>query len=227
MTKIAIMQPTFLPWLGYFNLIKKSEIFIFLDHVQLNKRSWQQRNKIKTDKGELFLTVPLITKNRYRQKICDTRIKLDEKYILNHLKSIKHNYSKSNYFNQYFDEISKIYYKNFEYLTDLNINFIKYFSEILKIKNKFFKSSELKINFDEKNNELLINICEIFNADEYLSPIGSKIYLKEEKFYNKKIRVSFNKFEHPVYTQLHSKFIPNLSIVDLIFNEGENSHKYI
>lgn len=227
MANISIMQPTFLPWLGYFNLIKKSEIFVFLDHVQLDKRSWQQRNKIKANQGELFLTVPLITKNKSQQKISETKIQRQENYISDHLKSIKQNYSKSQYFNQYFDKISDIYYKNFEYLNDLNINFIKYFSKVLKLKKNFFKSSELNIDFKKKNNDLLIDICKKFNVNEYLSPIGSKIYLDNDKFKNNNIEIKFNDFNHPVYNQINKKFLPNLSIIDLVFNEGENSHKFI
>lgn len=227
MAIISIMQPTFLPWLGYFNLIKKSEIFIFLDHVQLNKRSWQQRNKIKTNQGELFLTVPLISKHRYKQKICDTKIKRDENYISDHLKSIKLNYSNSKYFDRYFDKISDIYFKNFEYLNDLNIDFIKYFSNVLKLKKNFFKSSELDIDFKKKNNDLLIDICKKFDVNEYLSPVGSKIYLDDDKFKKNNIVIKYNDFDHPIYNQLNKKFLPNLSIIDLVFNEGENSYKFI
>ena len=88
MTKIAIMQPTFLPWLGYFSLIKKVDKFIFLDSVQFNKRSWQQRNKIKNNTKSMYLTVPVLSKNKFDQKISETKIDRNSKYIENHLEPL-------------------------------------------------------------------------------------------------------------------------------------------
>ena len=95
---LSILQPSFIPWIGYFDIIRKSDFVIFLDHVQFNKRSWQQRNSIKTPNGNIFLTVPVHTKGKFHQKINEVKIDNSKNYIDSHLKSIYQNYNKSKHF---------------------------------------------------------------------------------------------------------------------------------
>ena len=103
------MQPTYLPWLGYFVLINRSDVFVFLDSVQFDKRSWQQRNRIKTPNGELMLTVPVLTKGRFNQNICDAIIDKSQKFEKKHFSSIRSNYMKSKYSKLYIQELEKIF----------------------------------------------------------------------------------------------------------------------
>ena len=128
---IAISQPTYLPWIGYFGLIMNSDTFIFLDDVQFDKRSWQQRNKIKSNIGEIYISVPVKTKGKSKQLFKDVEVN-NRKFYISHLKSIKLNYSKTKYFDKIFPYFLEIEEKicNEKYLSKINIILI---SQIFKI----------------------------------------------------------------------------------------------
>ncbi|HNV95219.1 MAG TPA: WbqC family protein [Bacteroidales bacterium] len=224
--KAAIMQPTYLPWIGYFSLINQVDYFIFLDNVQFDKRSWQQRNRIKTKNGLMWLTVPVDVKNKFFQKIYEASIS-DINFYETHLKTMYYNYAKSNYFNEIYVILNEVYLKKHKSLSELNIELIKTISQFIGIKANFIKASELNIN--EKRSKLLSSICECLNVNVYVSPLGSKDYLVEEKdeFLNKNIMIEFQNYEHPEYNQLFPPFISYASVIDLMFNEGKNSLEII
>lgn len=223
---ISIMQPTYLPWMGYFDLMDQVNIFVLLDSVQFEKRSWQQRNKIKSPKGELLLTVPVLTKGKFDQKINQVKINKSKHFPKDHLKAIGYNYNKAKYFKKIYPELEKILNKSFNLLVDLNIELIVWLKNLLGIKTKIKKSSLLKTR--GRKADLLINICKLLNANTYLSPIGSKAYLKDGQIFKaNNIRLSYQQFNHPQYCQLYGKFIPYLSILDLLFNKGSESLKVI
>ena len=224
--KISILQPSFLPWLGYFKIIQKSDVVVFLDDVQFDKRSWQQKNIIKTVKGPLNLTIPVLTKNKFDQKINEVLIDYKKDFIKKHLTTIKQNYSKSKYFELYFDFIEKIYNQKHKYLFHLNMEFILFFMEkIFHVKKKIYFSSDL--NVKTKKSQLILDICLKFNSTQYICASGSKNYLDENAFYNKKIKIEYNNYIHPHYKQLYGDFISNLSSLDLVMNEGPNSWNII
>tara|TARA_B100000029_G_C17545158_1_gene948176 strand:- start:53 stop:751 length:699 start_codon:yes stop_codon:yes gene_type:complete len=219
---LSILQPSFIPWIGYFSIIKKSDFVVFLDHVQFNKRSWQQRNYIKTKNGPIFLTIPVLTKNKFSQKISEVQINNEENYIKKHLKSIHQNYYKTKYFEKYFEKIKSVYEKKEKFLINLNINFISMIlEEILNKKFKFQLSSNLNIN--SKKNNLIIDICKYYKTNKYLSARGADVYLEDEIFKKENIELIFSDFKHPIYDQINGKFLANLSIIDLLFNCGEES----
>jgi len=222
MTTVAIMQPTYIPWLGYFDLIDRSDIFVFLDSVQFDKRSWQQRNRIKTSNGELMLTVPVLTKGRFNQKICDVIIEKSQKFEKKHFNSIRSNYKKSKYYNLYIQELEEIFNSNISKLTDLNMRLIEWLSSKLGVGSEFVSSSKLDVSGSKT--ELLINICNEINANHYLSPDGSKKYIdKNNLFVKSGIKLSYQNYRHPTYNQLFGDFLPYMSALDLLFNEGANS----
>ena len=224
--KISILQPCFLPWLGYFNIIKKSDKVIFLDDVQFDKRSWQQRNQIKTNNGSVFLTIPVFSKNKFYQKIKDVKIDYSNDFIKKHSKSIYHNYSRAKYFDLYFKDLQIIYKKKYLYLDQLNKMFIFMFLEkVFKIKRNFYNSSDL--NLKSKKTDLIVDICKNYNASVYISAPGGKAYLDENLFKQNKIELIYNEFNHPIYNQISGDFLPNMSVIDLIMNEGPNSCNFI
>ena len=137
------------------------------------------------------------------------------------MKSIQINYQKAPFFNTYWDEIRNILNKEWDNLIDLNYEFIKYFVSKLNIKNKILKSSELKIDSD--GSEKLLKICKKLKADTYLSGELGKNYLDENIFNKEKIKIVYEKYEHPTYNQIYKPFLPNMSIIDLLFNEGGKS----
>ncbi|MDD5145736.1 MAG: WbqC family protein [Candidatus Pacebacteria bacterium] len=222
--KATIMQPTYLPWLGYFDLMDQSDIFIFLDNVQFEKQSWQQRNRIKSPKGELLLTIPVIRK--YPQEIREVQINNNLPWQSEHLKAIQYNYSKAKYFNEYLSFFEIFYSEKKEKLIDFTIPIILKIKDFLGINCKIIKSSELDVK--GKRVELLIDICKKVGANEYLSPLGSKEYIDENNLFEKEnIKLEYQQFEHPEYLQLWGKFVPYLSTIDLLFNCGADSIKYI
>jgi len=219
----SIMQPTFMPWLGYFNIIKNSDIFIFLDDVQFEKRSWQQRNKILINKKEGYLTVPAISKNRFNQKINEVIVDNDQQWKIKHIKTIKNNYSKHEYFDETFSLIDALYENNYEKLLDLNVNFIRSVLNFLKIETKIIFSSQFNLSSSKDNR--ILELCKIIKAKKYISPIRSKIYLKDGEIFNKNnIELEYIDYQHKVYKQKKiEKFVPRLSIIDAMFNLGKET----
>ncbi|MFQ3675105.1 MAG: WbqC family protein [Endomicrobiia bacterium] len=215
--KISIHQPQYLPWAGYFNKILNSDIFVILDDVQYKKNEWQNRNRIKSSSGELWLTVPV--HYTFGQKI--NEIKIDNKIFWSkkHLKSIELNYKRAPFFNEIFPLVEKVLSKEYIYLVDINVELIKIILNYLEINKKIVKSSEYKI-VGEKTLRL-INICKTFGADIYLSGQGGKDYLVEEEFKKNGIKLEFQEYKVKEYPQLFNGFIPNLSILDILFNCGK------
>jgi hypothetical protein len=221
--KIAICQPTYLSWIGYFDLIDQVDVFVLLDDVQFEKQSWQQRNRIKTPTGLQWLTVPVIFRGRSGQLIKDVEIR-DNEFWRDHSRAIELNYRRSRFFDTYFHALtSHLVTKASARLVDLNLQLIKWLMEVIGIKTRLVVSSWQKQT--GKRTEFLANICRSLNATQYISPIGSAAYLLEEQdlMLNRGIDVVFQNFEHPEYRQIFPPFLPFASAIDLIFNEGDRS----
>lgn len=218
MKTCVVMQPTYLPWLGYFNLIEKSDVFVFLDHVQFSKQSWQQRNKIRDKNGEIILTIP-VTHNKTKDTLIkDVEIDLIRNPLIKHFKSIENNYRKSKNYNIIIEEFYKIYTFEYRKLIDLNIDLIKLGCKLKNIQTNFIYSSELNISGQKV--EMLIDICNKVGADNYLSPLGSKIYIDENNIFDENnIKLTYQNYEHPEYNQInYPDFISHLSFIDHLFN---------
>lgn len=224
--KIAIAQPTFLPWLGYFDLIDQVDCFVLLDDVQFEKQSWQQRNRIKGPVGLQWLTVPVVFRGRLGQRIFEVEIREPEFWKI-HLRAIELSYRRSPHFDVYFPELTKILAEHDRLLADLNCRIIDWLCKSLKLPVKRIRSSEL--GESGKRSQLLVNLCRRRQADSYLSPIGSAVYLSEElhHFSDAGIQVAFHHYVHPEYAQLFPPFCPYASVLDLIFNEGNRSMEII
>jgi hypothetical protein len=217
--KISIMQPFYIPWIGYFNLIQQSDLFVFLDSAQFVKRSWQQRNKIKGANGELVLTIPVKTKGRREQRIMDVEIDATTDFIHKHLRSVYYSYSKAPFFSNYYSEFEAILLKRHRFLSELTIELIEWLSGIFAIGKKFIRSSRL--NVSGRKAYLLLDICKAIGAESYLSAKGSQDYIKEDDpFEINDVNVIYQDYVHPRYVQLGSLFVSHLSVIDLLFNEG-------
>lgn len=220
---VAIHQPEHLPWLGFWNKLYKSELFVLLDNTQFRKNYFQNRNKIRTANGWTWLTVPILSKDKTTQQINEVEINnvTDIRWQKKHWKTIEQNYSKAPYFNEYKDIFYKFYLNGWTKLADLNINFISTIKEILGIKTEIMRGTSLDVNGEKS--DLLLDICKKVGATTYLSGKFGKDYLDVSKFNQEKIKVIFQEFNHPVYNQVFKPFIPEMSIIDVIFNEGEKS----
>lgn len=214
----VIMQPTYIPWLGYFDLIRNADAFIFYDNVQFEKQSWQQRNRIRNKAGELMLTVPVLHEKGLERKINEVRIDHSRGMLRKHLESVKHSYGKAINFKVLYPEIEALYNTEVDKLIELNVAFIKWGCSYLGIEKDFLFSSN--IVFSGNRVEALIDLCQQVGADKYLSPVGSKAYIDENNIFDAhNIKLSYQQFTHPVYSQVNStEFISHLSFIDYLFN---------
>ncbi|MFW6129792.1 MAG: WbqC family protein [Atribacterota bacterium] len=217
----GIHQPQYMPWLGYIDKIKKCDKFVFLDDVQYKKREYQNRNKIRTPQGSMWLTIPVLVKGKYRQDIKQVKINNSTNWRKDHIKAIKHNYSSAKYFDKYFPQIEKIFSKEYKYLIDINMETIKFMIKAFDIDTEYVFSSEL--NIKSQRTQRLIDICKKLGADEYLSGQGAKDYMDQELFNKNGIKLRYQEFKHPEYTQNFDGFIPNLSAIDYLFNKKVDS----
>lgn len=224
--KAVVLQPTYLPWMGYFGMIDIADVFVFYDDVQFSGQSWQQRNKIKSMNGDwMWLSIPIV--RNFGQNINEVRINNATDWRKKHWASISQSYVKTPYFKDYKEEIENIYESEWEYLCDLNISIIKKLSELLGVDMpKFIKSSELKDITGEKTDRLLLILGKI-GAAEYISGPAAKDYIEIDKFKERGIKLYWYEYQHPVYPQIRGEFIPYLSAIDLLFNTGSEALKYI
>lgn len=218
---VSVHQPQYIPWLGYFDKIDKSDAFVFLDNVQYKKREYQNRNRICNRDGWMWLTVPVLTKGKYHQKIIEVKIDDTQKWRRKQLRCIKTYYSKAPYFKEHIDFFESVYMQKWERLIDLNKYIIKYLLEYLGIFTPIYHESEMRV--ESHSTDRIIEICRKLNADTYLSGNGGKKYLDEAKFLKAGIKLTYQYFVHPVYQQLHNPFIPFMSIIDLVFRHGKES----
>jgi len=223
LSKLAILQPSYIPWIGYFEQIVNVDIFVFYDDVQYTKNDWRNRNKIKTLDGSSWLSIPI--KSSTSKKINEVLIDDTKNWQTKHLKSLKQYYSKSKYFEDIYPLLEKNINSDINSISTLSIDIIKDIVKYLKIDTKFYLSSDLDIGGDKNNR--LINICKHFNASSYYTGLAAKDYIDEELFKKNNIELVYQEYKHPSYEQLHGDFLPYLSIIDLLFNHGRDSKKII
>ena len=226
--KIAVFQPTFLPYPGYFGLIDYVEKFVIMDNVQFEKSGWQQRVLINLKGSAYWLTLPVKKKNKYSQLIKDVEI-YDKKYIKKHLLTIKQSYCEFPFYNKFYPEIEKIYKKDYKKLLDFNLSFIYFFCEILDInKNKLTFLSDMQIDSKYKKDDLIYEICNnIKNTKEYIASIGAEIYLKNNKKLNDEFKIKYFSYSDKESNLFYNNKYYNLSIIDLIFKHGEKAKDII
>lgn len=215
---VAIHQPNYLPWLGYFDKIQKSDAFIFMDNVQYTRGSWMNRCWIKNNQEKQWLTIPIITSGFFGQKIAEAKIDYKKNWVSTHLKTIELNYKKTLYFVKFFPHIKKILEQKIESLAELNIKLIEKISGLFGLKAKFVVGSSL--NVSGQATDLLINMVKAVGGDAYICGGGAVLYQEDEKFIKHDLKLIYQNFQHPVYPQRFEGFIPGLSIVDYLFNIG-------
>lgn len=222
--KAAVIQPSFIPWKGYFDIISKVDVFVHLDDAQYTSGDWRNRNYITGKNGIQLITVP-IKKYKFGTIICDIKINDDESWRSKHIKSIQRNYSKTTYYSIYENLIKEIFSFDSSNLSDFNINAIEKISKELGLKTRFLKSSDLKVQGSK--DQKLIEICKLVGANEYISGPAALNYIQPELWKKAGIKLSFMKYDYPVYPQRCEKFSHNVSIIDLLFNTGTNSKDFM
>ena len=213
-------QPVYLPWLGLFHKIALADIFCVFDIVQYQRKDFNNRNKIKTSSGDLWLTVPVKSSGRFDCLITDIEI-VNNGWNKKHLKSIELNYKKTPYFDQYYYDLKKILDTSYQYLVDLNFDILVYLLNALNIDTKTVKASDYL--FKGAKSELVLDMCIQLNADIYIFGENGKDYANIDTFISAGVSPYFQSYNHPVYNQIKGKFMPYMSVFDLLFNEGQNS----
>ncbi|KTD82745.1 WbqC family protein [Legionella waltersii] len=220
--KIAILQSNYIPWKGYFELIKSVDEFIIYDDAQFTKNDWRNRNIINTNSGLQWLTIP-VYHDHLDQKIKDTKIALAA-WNHKHWQKLRHTYSKAPYYKEFSSYFEEMYLSSNEtYLSEINYKFIKVICDLFQIKTKILLSSDFSLTGDRS--EKLLNLCKDCKADIYVSGPKAKEYLNTELFELEKIAVDwFTYGNYPTYPQIASDFNHNVSIVDTIFCAGVNQN---
>jgi len=226
----SIHQPNYLPWLGFFDKIKRSDVFVVFDDVQFprGKKHFGHRNKIKTNAlGDKWLSIPISNKSDL-VSFNNTVINYDTGWNTEHLRLIELFYSKTPFFDNYYGDIHTIISKEYKSLTELSVILIKYFMKELEISTEIKLSSEISEK-DLSGSNKIFNILENLKTTEYItgSGPGSMRYIDEEGFNNRGIKLQWQHYEHPEYRQLYGNFTPYMSIIDLLFNEGKKSRDII
>ena len=217
---VAVHQPQYLPWLGYFDKIDRADIFVLLDTVQYKKNEWQNRNRIKTAAGPQWLTVPVTY--RFPQRIGEVAVNNQDRWQHKQRQAILSNYRQAPFWDSLAPLIEEILTPSWEYLAPLNIFGVRKLAEILGIGTPLYVASELE-EFPEEPDERLIAITKHFGADAYLAGAGGREYMKLDSYRQSGVDVMFQEYRHPVYEQQFGAFVPFLSVLDLLFNHGPES----
>ena len=227
MKKVAMLQSNYIPWKGVFDLIHRVDTFVFYDDVQYTKRDWRNRNKIPTQNGELWLSVPVITKDRREQRICDVEIDKKTDWQNKHYRTLSLTYTKAPYYNDYKFLLDDFYiHHSWDKLSEMNIYMTKKICEILGIQTEFVNAVDLNAS-GGKDGEKVINICKMIGCDYFINGPASKAFMNEEKFAKNKIVLEYMTYEYPEYKQLTKPFSHQVSVLDLIFNTGKDAPYYI
>ena len=227
--KCVILQPSYIPWRGFFHQIIKADLFIFYDDVQYDKHGWRNRNRIKTSQGLQWLTIPVHTKGSVLESIPINRMKVNwnKPWNLHHWRAIQFAYGKSPYFHVFKDFFMEMYSRKPVLLADFTIQTTIEMSRMIGItQTNFMRSSELDDIKGEKTDRL-ISILKKVGANHYISGPSAKNYLEPEKFYQSGIQLEYIDYDYPNYEQLYPPYEPQVSIIDLLFMTGHNALKYI
>lgn len=221
MKRVGILQPSYLPWLGYFEQIARCDVFVLYDDVQYDKGGWRNRNRVKIPGGPHWLTVPVLTKGGNFPLLRDVRINNSQPWARNHLKTLAQYYSKAPHFGRYFPGLQALLERGWDLLALLDRAVIEWLCGCFGIATPLVWSSELGVEGDRL--ERLAAIVRHFGGDVFYEGAAGKDYIPEGFFAERGVSVEFQDYRHPVYPQLHGGFVSHLSAVDLLFNVGPAS----
>jgi WbqC-like protein family len=223
---VAIVQSCYIPWKGYFDLINLVDEFILYDDRQYTRRDWRNRNRIKTPQGSQWLTIPVVVKGRYDQRIDETRIS-DPGWADRHWKTLVHNYASAPHFDDYRDTLESLYRTTTNpRLSVVNRTFLEAISEILGIRTRLSWSTDYGV--EGLKTKRLINLCRAAGATSYLSGPSAREYMEEGLFEEAGIALEYMDYGgYPEYPQLHPPFDHAVTVLDLIFNTGAEAPRYM
>ncbi len=225
----SIHQPQYLPWLGYFDKMARSDVFVLLDNVQFKKNEWQNRNRIRTanDPGWQWLTVPVL--HDHGQAIHEVTFNPSVDWRRQHRTALESSYSRAPYFKEYWPRLRGLYETEHASLSDLNVAGVRVLAEMLGIKTKIVLASALPVTSEKTRR--LIDICRAVGADTYIAGAGAEAYMDFGEFRASGETLKVQQYQHPVYDQFRARtpeqFVSHLSVVDLLFNAGPEAGRMI
>lgn len=214
-------QPVYIPWLGLFHKIALADMFCIFDIAQYQTKDYNNRNKIKTNTGPIWLSVPVESKDHFQKKLCDIRV-INNGWNRKHLKSIQLAYQKAPYYKEYIEPVARILQSDYAFLTDLNTDILRCFLAALGMSVPVVKASDY--DFAGAKSDLVLDMCVKLKANQYIFGAQGRNYADVQSFQSQGIGVTFQDYVHPVYRQLHGEFVPYMSLLDLLFNEGPASY---
>ena len=214
-------QPSYLPWLGHFHKIALADRFVLFDQVQYVPKDWISRNQIKTAAGPLMLTVPVLTTGYLEKTIAQIEIHNELPWARKHWKSIQAAYRPAPHFKQYADFFEDVYKREWKLLADLDHHMLEWFLKTLGIPTPVARAGDFK--FRGVKSELVVDMCRQLKADVYIFGALGADYADLEAFKSADVTPVFQEYRHPEYKQLHGPFVPYMSVIDLLFNEGPRS----
>jgi len=218
-------QPVYLPWLGLFHKIALADLFCYFDIAQYQTKDFNNRNKIKTHSGEIWLSVPVESKNHFDKSVGEIRI-VQDGWQRKHFKSISMAYQKAPYFREYIEQIEEVLTKqSFETLSALNLAILRLVMRNLEISTPIVKASDYA--FQGVKSDLVLDMCVQLKADFYVFGAQGRDYANVEGFRAAGVEPYFQDYRHPQYRQLHGEFKPYMSVIDLLFNEGPRSRDIV
>lgn len=226
--KAAILQPSYIPWRGYFDQIRRADLFIFYDDVQYDKGGWRNRNQIKTAQGKQWLTIPVHSRGVTSGiPIREVEIDSSKPWAQKHLKTLSIAYARAPFFKMYTPLLERFYSREDAWLADFSIETTITLARELKIQDtRFMRSSEIP-GISGQKTDRLIEILSRVGADHYISGPSAQAYIEKEKFDAAGITLEYMKYDYPEYPQLHGAFDPHVSILDLLFMTGRDASQYL
>ncbi len=218
----VVLQPGYLPWLGFFEQLYRADAFVYLDDVQFDKHGWRNRNQIKGPSGAQWLTVPVRISGLKQPRINDVLIdRTKANWASKHLKSLSMNYGATPFFDWLYPELAEMLTRAWTNLAELDIALVDLLCAKMSLSRQIERSSAL--NISGRRNERLIEICRHFDCRTYYTGAAAQVYLDVRAFRNAGIEPVFQDYVHPTYPQRYGSFVSHLSVVDLLFNCGPQS----
>jgi hypothetical protein len=228
--KAVILQPSYIPWRGYFHQVWKADVFVFYDDVQYDKRGWRNRNKIKTPDGLRWLTIPVHSRGVQTDHITIDQIRptWDEQHpwTVEHWKALQHAYGKAPSFKRYSPLLEQFFALKPEFLADFTIDLTVALARELGIHHtRFLRSSALGAS--GQKTARLVDVLQKIGATHYISGPSAQDYIEPGLFRQAGITLEYMVYDYPEYPQLYPPYEPNVSILDLLFMTGPDALKFI
>ncbi len=225
--RVVILQPSYLPWRGFFDLIRQADAFVFYDDVQYDKHGWRNRNRFKTSGGTKWLTIPVNAKGNVSDavELRDARVAWTQDWVKKHLETIRQSYAKAPFFAEWFPRVRELFVDKPERLVDITIPSTIAIARWLGLEPRFVRSSELGIAGTKTGR--LVEIVRHLGGTRYLSGPSAKDYLEEDLFAKAGITLEYATYAYPEYEQLHPPFDPAVSILDLLFMMGPRARELL